>query len=631
MKNNALLVWLFECGPSHFIFSSLLFLLILFQTPSVIAQQYSGESFGEAGLIDIAVNGLGRGEMVVEASPAVIVEGGRVDLPASDTVPGTQASMIGVMKLMNATVHGLVDPVEALALGQADNVGFMVINAAAGLDIRLRADQIVARVKRESACSALSACLLPSGSASIRNGVLIAQGREISLPENPEPNTVLHGVDYGLAGIDLILNEQVATEIDGQSIVTVNAVRLTFNIRRTNFLFVGEMVWAGAQLREILRSSDLTVETWAEPQTAVVGDPLLYGVRVRNDGANALSNVTMLDILPDSVDFLSISSADAMCNVTLPDVSCLWTELDSGEESEIFIRVTPTVVDTITNTVTVDTAEIDINPLNNEDSVDTLVIDPPVQQADLAFAMQAPAVATTSIPITLSGTVENIGMTSAQGVDLFLSLPGEVDEILADNGGVCSLQSQGQYLCQWPQLLPGETLGFTAFIAFDQPGTVVLGGQASTLTPEQDLQNNQDSHAVVVTADTSIPELSLMLLASSATAAAGESVVFEIEVVNSGGGADQVVVETLLSEDLIPQQMVIDNGGSCSLYDIVVTCEWPLLAGGQMGSIGLVTKLIADPLDTNIDVEASVYANDICPLYGAPCAEGVVTVTVTNF
>lgn len=95
------------------------------------------------------------------------------------------------------------------------------------------------------------------------------------------------------------------------------------------------------------------------PATAVVGQPLIYALTVTASGNNTSRNVTVTDVLPDS---LAIGSLPAGCSKAGQRVTCSLGNMEPGEAVRLNITVTPTAAGEVTNTATV---------AANNDSIDS--------------------------------------------------------------------------------------------------------------------------------------------------------------------------------------------------------------------------------------------------------------------
>ena len=120
-------------------------------------------------------------------------------------------------------------------------------------------------------------------------------------------------------------------------------------------------------------SPDLAVSKTDSPDPVAVGDLLSYTVTVNNAGVGDATGVTLTDTLPTEVDFVSATPSQGSCGEAGLVVTCDLGDLGSGASATVTIVVQPTATGTITNSVTVESAETDENLDNNTDTEETTV------------------------------------------------------------------------------------------------------------------------------------------------------------------------------------------------------------------------------------------------------------------
>lgn len=99
-------------------------------------------------------------------------------------------------------------------------------------------------------------------------------------------------------------------------------------------------------------ATDLAISKSAIPAPAFVGLPLTYTVVVTNLGPLSPTLLLITDMLPDGVDFHSISPSES-CVYSSGRVTCTLTDLALDQSPGVTIVVTPTLVEAITNVVKV--------------------------------------------------------------------------------------------------------------------------------------------------------------------------------------------------------------------------------------------------------------------------------------
>ena len=88
-----------------------------------------------------------------------------------------------------------------------------------------------------------------------------------------------------------------------------------------------------------------------DPDPVRASHPLTYTITVHNNGPSSSANVTLTDILPVGVVFVS-AEPDLNCNGTGP-VVCTWSSLPASGDTQVQVVVTTTLEGLLTNTVTV--------------------------------------------------------------------------------------------------------------------------------------------------------------------------------------------------------------------------------------------------------------------------------------
>jgi uncharacterized repeat protein (TIGR01451 family) len=149
----------------------------------------------------------------------------------------------------------------------------------------------------------------------------------------------------------------------------------------------------------------VTIEKVAPP-TAVLGQPMIYHIIVRNTGPIPAQQVVVEDIVPPSVKIDGTIPQAQLKNDRL-----LWKlgTLKSGNEKKISVRVVPQSEGTIGTVATVN-----FSPIVHEASADA---------PRLRFDVAAPRKAAVGTPVEFSFRVKNVGPVAATGVTIRDVLP----------------------------------------------------------------------------------------------------------------------------------------------------------------------------------------------------------------
>ena len=117
---------------------------------------------------------------------------------------------------------------------------------------------------------------------------------------------------------------------------------------------------------------DIVVNQSESPDPIGAGGLLTYTIVVSNNGPDDATGVVLTDTIPGTVTFSSVSTTKGSCAGT-STITCTVGSLTIGESAAILIRVVPTVVGTLSNTVTSTRNEPDSNAANNADTDITTV------------------------------------------------------------------------------------------------------------------------------------------------------------------------------------------------------------------------------------------------------------------
>jgi uncharacterized repeat protein (TIGR01451 family) len=124
----------------------------------------------------------------------------------------------------------------------------------------------------------------------------------------------------------------------------------------------------------VLPVADLSISKSDAPDPVLVGETLVYGLTVRNDGPDAATGVMVTDTLPANVTFVSATPSQGSCTQAGGTVTCALGSVATGATATVEIRVTPQAKGTITNTATVTSAVFDPDLTDNQATATTEVL-----------------------------------------------------------------------------------------------------------------------------------------------------------------------------------------------------------------------------------------------------------------
>ncbi|WP_344577707.1 DUF7507 domain-containing protein [Nonomuraea roseoviolacea] len=130
---------------------------------------------------------------------------------------------------------------------------------------------------------------------------------------------------------------------------------------------------SGDAVTEVNPAVDLSVVKSADATRVTVGQTVVYRVTVRNAGPNDATGVTVKDVLPSNLAFVSATASDG----AYAPASGIWTvgSLASGASATLTVHAKATAIAETTNKASADGKELDLDPANNSDSV-KICVDP---------------------------------------------------------------------------------------------------------------------------------------------------------------------------------------------------------------------------------------------------------------
>ncbi|NNF61036.1 MAG: DUF11 domain-containing protein [Gammaproteobacteria bacterium] len=123
-------------------------------------------------------------------------------------------------------------------------------------------------------------------------------------------------------------------------------------------------------------TADLAITKTDAADPVANGDIVNYTITVTNNGPLDATGVTVTDVLPAGVGFISASASQGSCSENLGTVTCNIGAVSAGNNAMIYLVVTmPAVGGSITNTASVTGDQPDANP-NNDTASETTSVRP---------------------------------------------------------------------------------------------------------------------------------------------------------------------------------------------------------------------------------------------------------------
>ena len=116
---------------------------------------------------------------------------------------------------------------------------------------------------------------------------------------------------------------------------------------------------------------DLSIVKTDSSDPVNVGQRLTYDLKVTNQGPQTATNVTVVDTLPQKVEFVSAGTG---CQHTAGVVTCILGDLSNGAQKSVQIVVRPTTPGTLVNKASVDSPDTDTDSSDDSDTEETRVL-----------------------------------------------------------------------------------------------------------------------------------------------------------------------------------------------------------------------------------------------------------------
>ncbi len=235
--------------------------------------------------------------------------------------------------------------------------------------------------------------------------------------------------------------------------------------------------------------ADLTLRLVDAPDPVQVGQALTYTVVVTNNGPTRARDVTITDVLPTGVTFVSATPSQGIATSAGGILTARLGDLRVGQTATLQIVVRPTAVGTLSNTVTVRSAETDPEPQDNTATVTTTVNS--ALPADLAISKaDLPDPVRVDRELTYRLFVTNNGPGDAIGVVVTDELPEGAEFVSASSSVGTVTQSGGTLTANIDTLPAGQRVQVTIVIRPLVIGTLL--NTATVVGTQPDFQPGND-------------------------------------------------------------------------------------------------------------------------------------------
>ncbi|MCY7332554.1 MAG: DUF11 domain-containing protein [Pseudanabaena sp. CAN_BIN31] len=313
----------------------------------------------------------------------------------------------------------------------------------------------------------------------------------------------------------------------------------------------------------VAEKADLSITTTTNADLVNLGGNLTYALTVINNGTDNAKGITLTDILPDGVTFVSASITPTQ--TTGSNLTFDLGDLENGKSTTVNITVTAPTVGNLTNTATVTAKTYDPDATNDFSILDTNITAAKPVLPDLVLTTDASnASVNLGDKITYTLTVTNKGDGKATGVKLIddIASLGVKNVVATPSQGNTSIDSNGNVVAQLGSLNKGEKA--TVIITATSMVADNLTNTANVTSSEVDL-NTSDNFLIQNKAFNSIAptsaDLTLTQTVDNPNPKISDEVNFTVTLTNKGVGiASSIKVKDILSSELDFISAVAEQG-----------------------------------------------------------------------
>jgi uncharacterized repeat protein (TIGR01451 family) len=339
-----------------------------------------------------------------------------------------------------------------------------------------------------------------------------------------------------------------------------------------------------ASVIAIVAAVDLAVAQEVSPDPVLAGQQLTYLITVTNLGPAAAAAVQLTDILPQGVSVVTVVTSQGAGTNEAGTVTCELGQLNAGVGATVTIVVATSQVGSLTNEVTVGSAEVDIALANNASTV----VSQAREAADVGLAVRTePASALVGQPLTWVISVTNRGPNTATFVVLEDPIPAWANFVSVAASQGSSTNTAGLIRCELGELTAGAGASVTIVVI---PTVAGLVTNAVTLTTAEFDLNPADNQAEIVVEIHPVANLAVEQTVSPNPASINQEFTYAVTVTNSGPSAATAVrLEDALSAGVDFVSANSSQGG-CTNVNGVVICDLGDMNAGTAAAMTIVAR-----------------------------------------
>jgi len=388
---------------------------------------------------------------------------------------------------------------------------------------------------------------------------------------------------------------------------------------------------------------DLGLTMTASPNPVLVGSNITYVIAVTNRGPSVASAVTLTDLLPDRLAFVSATPSQGSCAPSGGTIVCGLGSLGVSSNATVLLTVRTLVPGLITNQVTTSASEFDVN-LTDNSAVQVIASVLPTRTFANQTTITVDALLTgpaTPYPSTIvvsgmtaavykvTATLSNLSHTFPDDLDILLVGPtGRATFLMSDAGlnfnasgvtltfdddAATPIPNSDQLVSgtfRPANYLPNETMPppappppyvatLSVFKGTNPNGTWSLYVFDDT---SEDGGSIGNGWSLSITTIDPISDLAVTQKVAPNPGAIGTNVSYTITVTNLG----PVVATGVKLTDTLPAGVnfisLSSSSGSCTNDQGTITCGWDALTNGAGALVTLVGRPVLGGMFTNIAV-----------------------------
>ena len=377
----------------------------------------------------------------------------------------------------------------------------------------------------------------------------------------------------------------------------------------------------------VTRASDLSVTGTVAPASDYVGENLTYTYTVGNAGPNDAAGVTLTDVLPAGVSFVSSTTSAGSCSGA-SIVTCTIGALANGATATVTVVVAPGagVVGTLANSATVAGTYFDGASANDSVTKTSTV----VASANLSVTTSdSPDPVYAGQDETYTVTISNSNLSPATGVTLTDTLPANAALVsVTPSQGSCDTASP--LVCTIGTIAPGANATVVVVVRPNAAAATAgsIASSATVAANEHDPApgNNTGASSTVVQPSSDIT--TTLSSTPGSPVASGVPVTYTATVSNAGpSSATGVSYVNTLPAGVTIGTITSSQGGACTNASGTITCPLGTIASGASATVSITVTPTPAQAGTTIRDTATTTATEHDP--DASGNTGVVDLLVT--